>query len=57
MHLLQIPTWSRGCDSMMWYHVTTELRLRECYQAMPSEGILEEGWLQTDVDRKKRSTG
>ena len=34
---------------MMWYHVTTELRLRECYQAM----LLEEGWLHTDADREK----
>ena len=35
----------------MWYQVTVELRLRECYQATPLEAISEEDWLNTDVDR------
>ena len=28
----------------MWYQVTVELRLRECYQARPLEAISEEDW-------------
>ena len=29
--------------------VTVELRLRECYQAMPLEAISEDSWRYTDV--------
>ena len=34
---------------MMWYQVTIELRLRECYQAMLLEAISEGDWLHTDT--------
>ena len=34
----------------MWYQVTVELRLRECYQAMPLEAISDKKMANTDVD-------
>ena len=38
-------TWYQVYDNIMWYQVTVELRLRECYQAMILEAISEEDWL------------
>ena len=35
----------------MGYHVTVELRMRECYQAMPLEAISEDNCLHTDSGR------
>ena len=39
MHLLQ-----NSFNTRMRYHVTVELRLRKCYQAMPLEAISEDNW-------------
>ena len=39
---------------MLWYYVTTDLRLCECYQAMPLEVISEEDCLDTDADRENK---
>ena len=44
-------TWYQRYDNMMWYHVRVELRLRECYQAMPFEAISEDYWLGRDFEQ------
>ena len=46
MHLLQFLDY-RGM--ITWCDITVELRLRECYQAMPLEAISEDDWLLNDV--------
>ena len=54
MHLQHNSPDYRG---MITCDITVELRLRECYQAMPLEAISEEDWY-TDVDRNNNvSTG
>ena len=32
-------------ENIMWYQITVELHLLECYQAMPVDAISEEDWL------------
>ena len=44
LHLLQNVPDNRY-DNIKRYQITVELRLRECYQAMPLEAIFEEDWL------------
>ena len=43
MHLLLIH--KQGYNNIMGYQITVELRLLECYQAMPVEAFSEEDWL------------
>ena len=39
------------CSKGINVNTTSELRLRECYQAMPLEAISEDDWLHTDFGR------
>ena len=36
---------------MSRYHVTINLRVRECYQTIPLKAISVADWLTTDTDR------